>query len=367
MIPSLSYAQNGEDRILWSLIYNIFKKTHPISYMDIGCNNPIFDNNTYFFYFHGGSGVLVEPNPHYSDMIKITRPRDAFYNVGIAFDEKTEAEYYDFGLGSGLNTFSKNVGELVETRWSGVKLQRKIILPLLNINEILKQHFNDNNLDILSIDCEGLDVDIIKSFDFTIARPKIICLEQNRVDLKRDNNYIHYLASKSYIYISTNYVNDFFIDITTIKNNDFIQIPPPPPQSFYFFSNDRHMIEYSGQNILQILHGALSSLESEGIWSSHETGNSVFVDIPQTLPAIFTLTLVVRCTIPMFVTFKFFNQKNRIYINSCFQKYTFQIKSEKGDHFMEIIPENPSRPIDNFNSSDERLLGIFFKSILFSY
>src|SRR5580693_625305 len=55
----LSFAQQGEDLIAEDLLH-WFKISKP-TYLDIGANDPIHNNNTYLFYTKGARGVLVEP------------------------------------------------------------------------------------------------------------------------------------------------------------------------------------------------------------------------------------------------------------------------------------------------------------------
>src|SRR5262245_48341427 len=61
IIGQTSYAQQGEDLILWNMCE--FLKIRQPTYLDIGAYDPIEINNTYLFYTRGCRGVLVEPNP----------------------------------------------------------------------------------------------------------------------------------------------------------------------------------------------------------------------------------------------------------------------------------------------------------------
>src|SRR5262249_29835011 len=55
-----SYSQAGEDLIVRFFFYH--QRISNITYLDIGANEPIQLNNTYYFYRRGFRGVLVEPN-----------------------------------------------------------------------------------------------------------------------------------------------------------------------------------------------------------------------------------------------------------------------------------------------------------------
>lgn len=213
-----SYSQFGEDKVLIPVLCYLFDKgIANISYLDIGSNAPDFDNNTYFFYKRNGNGVLVEPNPVFADITKMIRPRDIFINAGITFDEKKEALYYDFGENAtGWNTFSKQRAD--EVIAEGHHLKQILNLPLIHINEILDRYFSSKELDILSIDVEGLDLEIIKSINFNKYRPKIICVEANKEDLiyACDNQTIKFMISQKYVLVADTFVNFIFADTTQI-------------------------------------------------------------------------------------------------------------------------------------------------------
>ena len=56
-----SYSQCGEDIIVARLLRDM--GIDMPFYVEIGTNDPVIFNNTYFFYRRGAHGVCVEPNP----------------------------------------------------------------------------------------------------------------------------------------------------------------------------------------------------------------------------------------------------------------------------------------------------------------
>lgn len=206
-----SYSQVGEDRII-EYFLNQLNITKPI-YLDVGANHPVKGNNTYFFYTQGGHGVLVEPDPSLHSLIGKSRPNDKLITSGVALQEEEEADFYIYAKKyNGWNTFSS---EEVEVRKkNGIDIERKIKVPLVNINDIIENNFDNNSLDILSIDVEGLDEEIIRSLNFEKYSPKVICIESIRFGesdrSQKENTIIDFVKSKNYEVYADTFVNTIF-------------------------------------------------------------------------------------------------------------------------------------------------------------
>jgi hypothetical protein len=92
-----SYAQQGEDLVIENILSQIGIK-NPVTYLDVGAFDPVYDSNTYILYKAGGHGVLVEPNPAKTRRLESVRPRDKTLNVGIGTSaQRTTADYYLIG------------------------------------------------------------------------------------------------------------------------------------------------------------------------------------------------------------------------------------------------------------------------------
>lgn len=183
-----SFSQAGEDLV----IDTIFAKRNISKpfYIDIGAHDPIFGNNTYLFYRAGGKGVLIEPNLSYTEKIKSKRPKDICINAGVG-GEDGEREFFAFKR-STRSTFSKEQAEDWQKQ-SGQKptVEKKRILSL---NTIVRDFVKENEIDMLSIDTEGLDVEILESYNWS-KRPKIICVEYQEdegkiMGIMKDHGYM---------------------------------------------------------------------------------------------------------------------------------------------------------------------------------
>ena len=210
----LSYAQQGEDIVLWQILRGALGIEHP-TYLDIGAHHPVFNNNTFYFYERGARGVLVEPNPALHDVLAQLRPGDALVRAGIGVTAQTEAEFFVIGGSEDgqLNTFSREQAETLVKRSNGRHSIAKVLkIPLLDINGLMRKHWNGPP-NLLSIDTEGFDLPILRSLDFKRMRPDVICAETLEVGARRvQPDILQFLAQQGYEVRGGSFVNTIFID-----------------------------------------------------------------------------------------------------------------------------------------------------------
>lgn len=206
-----SYSQCGEDIIIDLLLQTLDIKTP--TYLDIGCHDPIIMNNTYLFYQKGFKGVCVEPDPSlFHRLIKI-RKRDHCLNAGIGTTQKDRAEFYIM-TSSTLNTFSKEVAEAYQSEGKQ-KIEKIIQIPMIPINDIIGNFFTDRP-NIISLDTEGLDLEILRALDFSRFRPEIFCIEtltfsETRTERKLPE-IIDFMIANNYLLYADTFINSIFVD-----------------------------------------------------------------------------------------------------------------------------------------------------------
>jgi FkbM family methyltransferase len=205
-----SWSEHGEDLIVESICH--FLEIANPTYMDIGAADPVLNSNTYLFYRKGCRGVLIEPNPSFCKLLVAIRPGDRTINAGIGFDGRAEADYYMVS-GALMNTFSKDWIDAMAVQEGNRDFLEKVIkMPLLDINKVIADHFREVP-DFLSVDTEGLDLDILRSLDFNRFRPPIVCAETGMVGRRGiETRIIELMLAKNYSVRGSTIQNAIFVD-----------------------------------------------------------------------------------------------------------------------------------------------------------
>jgi FkbM family methyltransferase len=216
----ISYSQCGEDLIV-DFICQALKIDRP-TYLDIGAHHPIYLSNTYLFYERGCRGVCIEPDPLLIAEIQRVRRRDTCLNIGVGVTDARVSEADFFIMTSRtLNTFSRAEAERYQS-YGNHKIEKVIQIPLVPINSVIKEHFDNAHPNFVSLDVEGLDLAVLETFDFQGIRPEVFCIET--ITFTEDNTeekvsgILDLMNAQGYMPWADTYINTIFVDRKAWKN-----------------------------------------------------------------------------------------------------------------------------------------------------
>jgi len=208
-----SYSQEGEDMIL----QRFFEKQETGFYVDVGAHHPRRFSNTYLFYKKGWNGINIDAMPNSMKQFNKSRPRDI--NIEKPISEKKQIlTYYGFNEPA-LNGFSRELSEERNGK-NGYFIEFTHNIETCTLEEILNNNLPDNQeIDFLSIDVEGLDFEVLKSNNFEKYRPKVILIEllgsslssieNNEISkfLEKINYSIYAKAVNTVIFVEQKFIN----------------------------------------------------------------------------------------------------------------------------------------------------------------
>lgn len=200
------------------LIENIFRNQKNGFYIDVGCQHPIKNNNTYLLHKRGWSGINIDLDKDNIDLFNVSRISDD--NINIAASNKiNEVDLFFFHKKSPINTIDKKTSQFQKAKISSIK---KIKTNTLN-NIIKSSKYSNRKIDLLSIDVEGHELPVLEGLDFDKYSPNVIVVEYldlnvSKLEIKNLNieNVINseiykFLTLKKYILVNSIYSDLIFI------------------------------------------------------------------------------------------------------------------------------------------------------------
>lgn len=174
---SPSFSQDGDDMILREFLHQKLAFKQPGVYVDVGAFHPMKYSNTHFFYLSGWRGFNIEPNPDAEPLFKEHRPNDIFINCGVSPQAST-LTYFMFDEPA-YNTFNEKEARERFTN-QNISVKRELTIQCKPLAEILEQYMQPEYLqmfELMSIDAEGMDMEVLSSNDWARFRPHYVIAE----------------------------------------------------------------------------------------------------------------------------------------------------------------------------------------------
>jgi FkbM family methyltransferase len=178
-----SFAQNGEDVVLWRALGHVDRGR----YIDVGANDPTYLSITKAFYDHGWRGITVEPIDYLVQRHREERPADRQVQAAITADPGEPVVLHEIPE-SGLSTLLDDVSE--QHRQAGWKV-RDIIVPTRSLNEVLDEAgWRGSQIHFMTVDVEGAEAEVLKSIDLSVWRPWVLVIEATAPNSTRQTHSV---------------------------------------------------------------------------------------------------------------------------------------------------------------------------------
>jgi FkbM family methyltransferase len=171
---NLSYSQEGEDMVL----RRIFEMQPTGFYVDIGAHHPERFSNTNFFYQRGWRGINVDAMPGSMEAFGHLRPEDANLQAAVS-DQSQTLTYFIFDERA-LNSFDRELS--LQRQQQGCKILQQVEIKTITLADLLEKHLPPGRqIDFLSVDVEGFDLNVLRSNNWERFRPRVILVEDMTV------------------------------------------------------------------------------------------------------------------------------------------------------------------------------------------
>ena len=190
------YSQHGQDLVVMELLDNISSGV----FIDIGANDGLTFSNSLLFEEKGWQGICVEPHPLIFKKLLEQRACQCV-NACIA-DHDSSADFlavnWPAHMLSGIEDFmderhKTQIDKEIQEKGGGKK---RIRVETLSPKTLIER-YSISQIDFLSVDTEGCELPILKSFlsDSKFPKPKVISVENG----SRTSSFFDYLSSVGYI------------------------------------------------------------------------------------------------------------------------------------------------------------------------
>ena len=177
-------SQLFQDAFAAFIVSDLFDRT----FLEFGASDGINLSNSYMLENSlGWTGVLAEPSPQWHEQLNNNRPNTRIITDCIwkCSGEKLDFFVSDVGVFSTLNDYKlSDFSSKPKQAQARTKNGKIIEVHSVSLNDVMEKTFNGLAPSYLSIDTEGSEFEILKSFDFGKYRPVVFTVEHNFTNLE---------------------------------------------------------------------------------------------------------------------------------------------------------------------------------------
>tara|TARA_R110000823_G_scaffold102276_4_gene219335 strand:- start:621 stop:1259 length:639 start_codon:yes stop_codon:yes gene_type:complete len=197
------YGQFSTDVLIELFFKN---KQHGVC-VEVGVANGIRGSNTLYFEKKGWNTLCVEPNPEYFQQAKKIRQRVLNYACG-ATTSTEEFSIFDIGDKNIMSSLSSLHPDerLIKSHKHLINDVKKIQVKVRTLNALLELANMPKNIDFISIDTEGTELDVLRGLDLNYWNVGLLVVENNF----EDPEISEHLSDYGFVRDSRWKINDFY-------------------------------------------------------------------------------------------------------------------------------------------------------------
>ncbi|AMK75086.1 MULTISPECIES: FkbM family methyltransferase [Methylomonas] len=210
------YSQEGQDLYLSTLLFNEFEHSAGGYVVDVGCNHPEkYSNSKFFEKYFNCKTIAIDPIEEYRALWKELRP-DAIF-VATALGKSTSTVSLSIPESGSVydDMFSSITGN--NPKIGGASCVQRDV-PCVTLASVIETHRLDE-ITLLSIDVEGVELDVVEGIDFEKALIKCLIIENNTENLFGSEKIREFLRLKGYVFFSRiGFYDDVFLHKSLLQN-----------------------------------------------------------------------------------------------------------------------------------------------------
>ena len=215
-------SQKGQDE--W--IVNIFNYKTNGFFVDLAAQRAKTDNNTYVLEKDlNWNGICIEPNPEYRQELEEKRNCHLCYHViDYKNDNAVSFRTDNGGLGGIVDEDTDNNYKIRGRQLKSATIETK---KTKTLEYVLDKHNAPSTIDYLSLDVEGAETRIIRTFPFDKYKFLAITVERPTIELEeilKSNGYVFVMKSQK-VKFDSFYVHESIPDFSKINKEKYEPTP----------------------------------------------------------------------------------------------------------------------------------------------
>ena len=168
-------------------------------FVEVGANDPVELSQTRTLEMAGWQGILVEPLPQQADRLRAQRSARVFeYACCSPANAGKTASLFVAGIYSSLKS---------DLPTPGVEPTATILVETRALDQILIEAGAPAPIDFVSIDVEGLELDVLDGFSLEKWQPKLLVVEDRAIDFALHR----YISKRGYRLIKRFALNNWYV------------------------------------------------------------------------------------------------------------------------------------------------------------
>ena len=191
-----SYAQWGEDRLVW----DYFHCKPRGFFIEVGANDPISLSQTYLLEQNGWEGILVEPQAECCRRLRQARPRSTVIQAACGAPAQKGKALFRVATSHDRSMLA------TQTPDEDVTFAGTVEVELTTLDALLAER-GDPKPDFVSIDVEGGELAVLQGFNLAKHQPGLLVVEDHVHDLR-----LHaYLRAHGYKLVKRTGSNNWYV------------------------------------------------------------------------------------------------------------------------------------------------------------
>ena len=182
------------------LIWQSFDRRNEGFFVDVGANEPQRGSQTWLLEEQGWRGILIEPQGRLCEGLRRERPRSRVFQVACGAPGHPDHLPLHIAESPSQSSLTKHLVD------PSIRYVATELVPIRTLDAVLEEAGNPR-VDFVSIDVEGLQLDVLRGFSLDRHRPALLLVEDHLHNLQ-----VHrHLRQRGYRLVKRTGLNNWYV------------------------------------------------------------------------------------------------------------------------------------------------------------